>query len=73
MTDASRPVFTRFVATDTENRMTLYVDDKRRTIKLVEDTDEGQITTTMTPHRARAIGERLIEMADGLVKAEKDE
>ena len=69
----SRPVYTLFKGTQEERPMRLTVDDKTRTVALMEhrNEDEETVVIRMTPHRARAVGERLIEMADGLVKAEK--
>lgn len=71
MTD-SRPVYTLFKGTAEENPMRLSVDDVARMIALTEDrgSELGCAVILMTPHRAKAIGERLIEMAAGLVQIE---
>jgi hypothetical protein len=66
-----RAVFTRFASTADERAMRLSVDDKARQIALVEEHHEQfEVVILMTPHRARAIGERLIAMADGVVAVE---
>lgn len=68
----SRPVYTLFRGNDAEPPMRLSVDEWSRLISLSEDhgSETGCTIIKMTPHRAKAIGECLVAMADGLVKAE---
>lgn len=66
------PVYTLFRGTDTERPMRLQFHEHSRLIVLSEDfgPETGCISVTMTPHRAHAVGERLIAMAAGAIKTE---
>jgi hypothetical protein len=67
--DEGVPVYTLFRGSEAEPPMRLDVRDG--TIILTADRgDESCAVVRMTPHRAHAIGQRLIEMAAGVVKTE---
>lgn len=52
--------------------MRVTVDELARTIIFSEDAgDEYSKVILFTPHRARAVGQALMEIADGLVAAEE--
>lgn len=62
------PVYTLFVKTDQERAMKVHTSMGH--VLLTEFSEGGTEVIWMTPHRARAVGERLIAMADGIVTME---
>ncbi len=67
-----RLVYTLLRGTDIEPPMRLEIRDGMIVFTEDRGSDDGMTIIRMTPHRARAVGERLMAMADGIVAAEND-